>query len=144
MNELSLFNSPMFLGFDHFEDLFNGLAKAEDSYPPYNIEQVGEEGFRITLALAGFKESDLNISTSENKLVIKGKQEEVDHKVYLHRGLATRRFVKTFVLADNVEVKKAIFDNGLLHIDLLRKKNTETAKVIPIESPNMIKSEQKC
>lgn len=136
MNELSLFNSPMFLGFDHFEDLFNGLAKAEDSYPPYNIEQIGEEGFRITLALAGFKESDLSISTSENKLVIKGKQEEADHKVYIHRGLATRRFVKTFILADNVEVKKATFDNGLLHIDLLRKKALETAKMIPIESLN--------
>ena len=135
MNELSLFNSPMFLGFDHFEDLFNGLAKAEDSYPPYNIEQIGEEGFRITLALAGFKEGDLSISTSENKLVIKGKQEETEQKVYIHRGLAARRFVKTFVLADNVEVKRAVFDNGLLHIDLLRKKTTETAKMIPIESP---------
>lgn len=134
MNELSLFNSPMFLGFDHFENLLNGLAKVEDSYPPYNIEQVGEDGFRITLAVAGFKEDDLDVSLDENKLVIRGKQEEADSKVYLHRGLATRRFVKTFVLADNIEVQEAEFDNGLLYINLYRKKSHDTPKMIPIAS----------
>ena len=135
MNELSFFNSPMFLGFDHFEDLLNGLAKVDDSYPPYNIEQIGEDGFRITLALAGFKEEELNVSLSENKLVIRGKQEESEYKkVYLHRGIATRRFIKTFVLADNIEVQEATFDNGLLHIDLYRKKMQETPKIIPISS----------
>ena len=134
MNELSLFNSPMFLGFDHFENLLNGLAKVEDSYPPYNIEQVGEDGFRITLAVAGFKEQDLHVSLDENKLVIRGKQEEAENKVYLHRGLATRRFIKTFVLADNIDVQEAEFDNGLLHINLYRKKTNEAPKLIPIAS----------
>ena len=72
---------------------------------------------------------------------LKGKQEETEQKVYIHRGLAARRFVKTFVLADNVEVKRAVFDNGLLHIDLRRKKTTETAKMIRIESPASQKHE---
>ncbi len=134
MNDLSLFNSPMFLGFDHFADLVSGLTKMDDAYPPYNIEQIGDDGFRITLALAGFREKDLSVSLSENKLVIKGRQEDSEQKVYLHRGLAARRFMKTFVLADNIEVKEATFDNGLLHIGLFRKKTSEAPKVIPISS----------
>ena len=135
MNELSFFNSPLFLGFDHFEDMVNGLAKVDSSYPPYNIEQIGDDGFRITIAVAGFGENDLAVSLCENKLTIRGHLDEgIQKRVYLHRGLATRRFSKTFVLADNIEVDSATFDNGLLHIDLFRKRIQETPKIIPITS----------
>ena len=130
MNDL--FNSPLFLGFDRFERLLDGLAKMEDSYPPYNIELVGEDGFRITIALAGFKEKDLSVALEENKLIIRGKQEETGDKVYIHRGLAARRFVKTFVLADNVEVKNAVFEDGLLYINLERIKPISEPKIIKI------------
>lgn len=134
MNEISLFNSPLFLGFDRFERLLDSLAKAEDSYPPYNIEVIGEDGFRITIALAGFKEKDLSVSLEENKLVVRGKQEDNTDKVYLHRGLAARRFVKTFILADNIEIKSASFDDGLLYIDLVQTKPVAEPKFIKIHS----------
>lgn len=134
MNDL--FNSPLFLGFDRFERLLDGLAKVEDSYPPYNIEVIGEDGFRITMALAGFKEKDLSVSLEENKLVIRGKQEETGDRVYLHRGLAARRFIKTFVLADNVEVKEAVFEDGLLYINLERIKPVSEPRIIRVQTKN--------
>ena len=133
MNEISLFNSPLFVGFDRFERLIDSLNKVEDSYPPYNIEVIGEDGFRITIALAGFRESDLSVSLEENKLVIRGKQQEdTTDRVYIHRGLASRRFIKTFVLADNIEVSEAVFDNGLLYINLETVKPTSEPKFIKI------------
>ncbi|MDR2067517.1 MAG: Hsp20 family protein [Holosporaceae bacterium] len=139
MDRLSLFSSPLFLGFDHFERLVDSLSKAqEDSYPPYNIEQIGECGFRITLALAGFKKENIKISQENNQLTIKGKQETDPNAVYVYRGIASRQFAKTFVLADGVEVKSADFDNGLLHLNLLRKRNEGNVRTIEIDSPMSI------
>jgi HSP20 family molecular chaperone IbpA len=123
------------LGFDHFERLVNSVSKAqEDSYPPYNIEQIGEHGFRITLALAGFRKDEINISLENNQLTIRGKQETNPNSVYIHRGIAMRQFVRTFVLADGVEVENAEFCDGLLHLNLYRLKNENHVRNIEINS----------
>lgn len=133
----SLFSSPLFLGFDHFERLVDTLSKAQDNYPPYNIEQIGEYGFRITLALAGFQRKDIKISLENNQLTIKGRLENNPNAVYIHRGIATRQFVKTFILADGVEVKNAEFVDGLLHINLLRIHDEKEVRTIEIDEPVM-------
>lgn len=130
---LSLFDSPMFLGFDHFEETFNRLRKsASDGYPPYNIEQTSENGLRITLAVAGFTMDDLDVEVEKNQLVIRGRQEEDEQRIYLHRGIAARQFQRSFVLADGIEVLDASLDNGLLHIDMKRVEPESTARKIEI------------
>ena len=136
MDRISLFSSPLFLGFDHFERLVDSLSKADDSYPPYNIEQIGEQGFRITLALAGFKKENINITLENNQLTIRGRQEANPNAVYIFRGIATRQFLRTFVLADGVEVTNAEFEDGLLHVNLLRIKQSGAVKTIRISSPS--------
>lgn len=134
----SLFNSPLFLGFDHFERLVDTISKAQDNYPPYNIEQVGQYGFRITLALAGFDRKNINISLENNQLTIRGHQEDDPDAVYIYRGIATRQFIKTFVLADGVEVKNAEFVNGLLHVNLFRIHNEKDVRTIEIDDPDIM------
>ncbi|MDR2267878.1 MAG: Hsp20 family protein [Holosporaceae bacterium] len=136
MDRVSFFSSPLFLGFDHFERLVDSMSKGQDdSYPPYNIEQIGETGFRITLALAGFRKEDITISLENNQLTIKGRRESDPQAVYVYRGIATRQFLRTFVLADGVEITNAEFDNGLLHINLIRIKSESMVKNIEISSP---------
>ena len=132
---LSLFDSPMFLGFDHFEETFNRLRKsASDGYPPYNIEQTHENGLRISLAVAGFTMNDLDVEVEKNQLTIRGrKEEEEGERLYLHRGIATRQFQRSFVLADGIEVLGASLDNGLLHIDMERQEPESTARKIDID-----------
>lgn len=118
---LSLFDSPLFLGFDDFEKTIDRMRKnGSDGYPPYNIEQVGEHGLRITLAVAGFSMDDLDVEIDQNQLTIRGKQQEEQNRIYLHRGIAARQFQRSFVLADGIEVSGADLDNGLLHINLER------------------------
>lgn len=134
---LTLFDSPLFLGFDHFEKTFDRLRKSgSEGYPPYNIEQIGENGLRITLAVAGFCMDDLDVEIENNQLTIRGKQveEESDGRVFLHRGIAARQFQRSFVLADGIEIKDAELNNGLLHINLLRIVPQSTAKKIQIKS----------
>ncbi len=135
---LSLFDSPMFLGFDHFEETFNRLRKnASEGYPPYNIEQIHDNGLRITLAVAGFTMDDLDVEIEQNQLVIRGKQkteeEDDDDRFYIHRGIATRQFQRSFVLADGIEVLGASLDNGLLFIDMERLEPESTARRIEIK-----------
>lgn len=102
---LSVFDSPLFLGFDQFEKTVDRMRKtASEGYPPYNIEQIGEDGLRITLAVAGFTMDDLDIETEKNQLVIRGKQSDDGTRVYLHRGIAARQFQRSFVLADGIEI----------------------------------------
>jgi HSP20 family molecular chaperone IbpA len=121
MPRLSLFNSPLLLGFDHFERAFDRVSKAAaDGYPPYNVEQTGENSLRITLAVAGFAMGDLQVQVEDNQLVVRGKQREEKERVFLHRGIAARQFQRSFVLAEGIEVARASLDNGLLHIDLVR------------------------
>lgn len=131
----SLLNSPLFLGFDRFERLVDTISKVQDSYPPYNIEQIGEHGFRITLALAGFHRKDISISLENNQLTIKGQQKQESEVVYIYHGIANRQFIKSFVLADGVEVRNAKFVDGLLHINLVRMHNEAEVKTIEIDEP---------
>jgi HSP20 family molecular chaperone IbpA len=124
MSRLSLFNSPLLLGFDQFERALDRVSKASaDGYPPYNVEQRGENALRITLAVAGFAMDDLSVQIEDNQLVVRGKQNDDGDKdrVYLHRGIAARQFQRSFVLAEGIEVAGAALDNGLLHIDLVRQ-----------------------
>ena len=132
-----LFASPMFLGFDHLEQILERASKtSSDGYPPYNIEQTGPHALRITLAVAGFTMNDLQITQEDNQLVIRGRQaEEPQDRVYLHRGIASRQFQRAFVLAEGIEVKGAWLDNGLLHIDLARPQPEVRVKTIQITKP---------
>ncbi len=133
MNRMSVFNSPLLLGFDHFERLMDRVAKsANDGYPPYNIEQRGQDGLRITLAVAGFSETDLELSVEENQLIVRGKQIDEPEVVYLHRGIAARQFQRIFVLAEGIEVVDARLDNGLLHVDLVRPEPANLVRTIEI------------
>jgi len=121
MSRISLFNSPLLLGFDHFERALDRVQKAQaDGYPPYNIEQTSENGLRITLAVAGFSMDDLSVQIEDNQLVVRGRQAEEESRIYLHRGIAARQFLRTFVLAEGIRVEGAELDNGLLHVDLVR------------------------
>ncbi len=119
MNRLSPLRNPLLLGFDEFERTLERITKASnDGYPPYNIERTGETRLRITLAVAGFDRDDLDIQLEDNQLTVSGRQADNDDREYLHRGIATRMFKRSFVLADGVEVTSASLDNGLLNIDI--------------------------
>lgn len=131
---LSLFSSPLLLGFDEFERTLDRIAKnSAEGYPPYNIERIGEDGYRITLALAGFTADDLSVQVEDNQLVIRGRQQDDRSRVYLHRGIAARQFQRSFVLAEGVEVVGASLDNGLLNIDLKRPLPEPKIRTIKIE-----------
>src|ERR1700747_1315486 len=135
MSRLSLFNSPLLLGFDHFERALDRVSKVSaDGYPPYNVEQLGENALRITLAVAGFLMSDLSITVEDNQLVVRGKQTDDIQRVYLHRGIAARQFQRSFVLAEGIEVSGALLDNGLLHIDLVRPEAEIRVRNVEIKS----------
>ncbi|MDA7949335.1 MAG: Hsp20 family protein [Hyphomicrobiaceae bacterium] len=125
MTRTSLLNSPLLLGFDEIERLLDRVSKGSgDGYPPYNIERQmngqDSEVLRITLAVAGFTKDELDVAVENSQLTIRGKQEDDDERVYLHRGIAARQFTRTFVLADGIEVRSADLSNGLLSIDLVR------------------------
>jgi HSP20 family molecular chaperone IbpA len=131
-----LFNSPLLLGFDQFERALDRVTKATaDGYPPYNVEQIGEESLRLTLAVAGFKPEELSVQIEDNQLVIRGKQADEADRVYLHRGIAARQFQRSFVLADGIEVMGAALDNGLLNIDLRRRAAEGLVRAIEIKIP---------
>jgi HSP20 family molecular chaperone IbpA len=134
MSRLSLFNSPLLLGFDHFERALDRVSKiSSDGYPPYNIEQLGENSLRITLAVAGFTIGDLSITIEDNQLVIRGKQADDSQRVYLHRGIAARQFQRSFILAEGIQVNDARLDNGLLHIDLVRPEAESRVRIVEIK-----------
>jgi len=122
MTKLTLGGHPFLLGFDQLERLVERTAKTgNDGYPPYNIEQTSDQSYRITLAVAGFREEDLSITVEDRSLVIRGRQaDDGAGRVFLHRGIAARQFQRSFVLAEGVEVGEAVMENGLLHVDLTR------------------------
>jgi HSP20 family molecular chaperone IbpA len=130
-----LFTSPLFLGFDHLEQMLERAAKtSSDGYPPYNIEQTSPTGLRITLAVAGFTMDELQITQEDNQLVIRGRQtDDAQGRVFLHRGIAARQFQRTFVLADGMDVLGADLKNGLLSIDLARPEPERVVKTIVIK-----------
>jgi len=122
MSRLSGFNSPLLLGFDHFERILDQASKTSaEGYPPYNIEQCSENELCITIAVAGFSMGELNVTTEDNQLVVRGRRlEDERERVYLHHGIAARQFQRSFVLAEGIEIKGASMDNGLLHVELVR------------------------
>ncbi len=133
---LSLFNSPLLLGFDQFERTLDRIAKnSAEGYPPYNIEQIGDDGLRITLAVAGFTSEDLSVQIEDNQLVIRGRQTDDKSRLYLHRGIAARQFQRSFVLAEGIEVIGCSLDNGLLNIDLTRPMPEPKVRTIKIDDP---------
>lgn len=145
MPRMSLLSSPLLLGFEEMERLIDRAGKGSDGYPPYNIERIsarnGQTGasatemLRITLAVAGFKREQLEITVEDNQLVIRGRQEEEDKsREYIHRGIAARQFVKTFVLADGIEVKAAELSDGMLRIDLVKREPERAVRKVEIKS----------
>ena len=135
MSRQPVFDSPLLLGFDHFERVLDRVTKSSaEGYPPYNIEQVSEEELRITLAVAGFLMDDLEVTTEDNQLVIRGRNSEDESaRIYLHRGIAARQFQRSFVLAEGIEVVAARLEDGLLHIDLARPIPEPEVRKIKIE-----------
>ncbi len=134
MTKLTFASHPHLLGFEQLDRLVERTAKAgNDGYPPFNIEQTSETSYRITLAVAGFGETDLAITLEMNQLMIRGRQpEDASGRVFLHRGIAARQFQRSFVLADGVEVGNAALENGLLHVDLDRTAPENTVRTIEI------------
>lgn len=137
MSRMTPFSSPLLLGFDAMEKTLERLAKTGDSYPPYNIERLraGDgkgERLRITLAVAGFCENDLDVTIEESQLVVRGRQSDEIEREYLHRGIAARQFQRTFVLADGMRVIAAELKNGLLSIDLDRPEPERLVRKINI------------
>jgi HSP20 family molecular chaperone IbpA len=135
MNRHTSFGSPYLLGFEHLERLLERTARtAGDSYPPYNIEETEEGGIRITLAVAGFSREELSVTEEDRQLVVRGRQAEANGKTFLHRGIAARQFLRSFVLADGIEVSAAALENGLLKIDLARKQVQPSVRVVDIKT----------
>ena len=134
MSRVSMFNSPLLLGFDQLERTLDRLAKSAEGYPPYNIERIGENGLRITLAVAGFASDDLAIELVESQLTVRGKQTDDNDRVFLHRGIAARQFQRAAMLAEGIEVTGARLDNGLLSIDLVRPVQEPRIRRIRIEA----------
>jgi HSP20 family molecular chaperone IbpA len=137
MSRVPSLSSPFLLGFDEIERALDRVAKAADGYPPYNIERLARdadtpERLRITLAVAGFTRDQLDVTIEENQLVIRGRQQDDKTRQYLHRGIASRQFQRTFVLADGMDVLGADLKNGLLSIDLARPEPERVAKTIAI------------
>ena len=136
MTRVSVFSSPLLLGFDHVERVLDRVAKtASDGSPPYNIEQTGENRLRIVIAVAGFRDDELQITLEDNQLVVRGRQTEEEGKVYLHRGIAARQFQRAFVLAEGIEILGAELDSGLLRIDMERPQPVPSVKRIQIRTP---------
>ena len=138
MNRQTTFASPYLLGFEHLERLLERTARAGgDSYPPYNIEAFDDGSLRIILAVAGFSQDELSVTEEDRQLVVRGKQAETDGKTFLHRGIAARQFLRSFVLADGIEVTAAALENGLLKIHLARKQVQTSVRVVDIKIGDM-------
>ena len=135
MSRPSLFGSPLLLGFEEFERAVERISKsASDTYPPYNVEQYSDCHLRIVLAVAGFSPDDLTVQLEGNQLVIRGRQAPQDGGTLLHRGIATRQFQRSFVLAQGIEVTGASLNDGLLRIDLERPLVNSQVRRIAISS----------
>jgi HSP20 family molecular chaperone IbpA len=138
MNRSLIFDSPFLLGFEHTRSLIERAAKAAaESYPPYNVEDRGDGELRITLAVAGFAPDQLSVTVEDRQLVVAGKRDGGGAKpedAYLHRGIAARGFLRSFVLADGMVVESATLEHGLLHIDLARPEPEKRVQSIPIRT----------
>jgi HSP20 family molecular chaperone IbpA len=138
MSRVSMFSAPFLLGFDAFEERIDRMSKAADGYPPYNIERrldaEGEETFTISIAVAGFAPSDLDVTVEDNQLLVRGRQKDDAAREFLHRGIAARQFQRSFLLADGMVVRDAELRNGMLMISVVRPKAEKIARRIEIRS----------
>lgn len=139
MNRTQVYDSPYLLGFEHTRSLIERAAKAAgEGYPPYNVEDAGQGAVRITLAVAGFSPDQLEVTVEDNQLTITGKRPPdaapQAERAFLHRGIAARGFVRSFVLADGMEVRGAVLEHGLLHIDAVRPEPQRQIRRIPIST----------
>ena len=136
MSRISFTSQPFLLGFEQFDRLVERTMKAgSDGYPPFNIEQHGEDAYRVTLAVAGFAAAELSITVEEQQLIIRGRRGgDEDERTFLHRGIAARPFQRSFVLAEHVEAASASLECGLLHIDLVRRRPEMLVRTIEIDS----------
>jgi len=135
VTRLTLMNSPLLLGFEQLERALDTVTKsAGDGYPPYNIEHLNDRCLRITLAVAGFTPDQLSVEVADRQLIIRGAQDDDEARVYLHRGIAARKFQRKFVLADGIDVSGARLDNGLLTVDLERPEPDGASRQIAIET----------
>ena len=138
MTRISLFSAPFLLGFDAFEERIDRLSKVADGYPPYNIERKtgadGSEEYLISIAVAGFSRAELEITSEDNQLLVRGRQKDDPAREYLHRGIAARQFQRSFLLADGVIVKDAVLDNGMLVVSVIRPKAVKETRRIDIRS----------
>lgn len=136
MSRVSLFSSPFLVGFDNLEERLDRLTKAADGYPPYNIERIvsadAPERFVITIAVAGFAASDLDVVTEDNQLVVRGRQAETGERQFLHRGIAARQFQRSFLLADGMQVTGARLKDGMLAVDIVKPRPESRARRIDI------------
>lgn len=148
MSRISGFSSPFLLGFEEIERVLERVTKTtNDGYPPYNIERINQNSsasenpdiIRITLAVAGFRDEELDITLEENQLMIKGRQNEEPDREFLHRGIAARQFQRSFVLAEGLEIMSAELQNGLLSINLVLpepEKLVRKIKITNLEKPS--------
>lgn len=144
MSMKSSFDSPFLLGFDQIERVLDRVSRsANEGYPPYNIERVGPNVLRITLAVAGFSQDNLSVTVEDNQLVIRGQKPDDGDREFLHRGIATRQFQRAFVLADGIKINTANLDNGLLSIDLEQPPLETVVKKIDISSNTQKKPQVK-
>ncbi len=130
---ISPFQNPFLLGFEGLEEMLFRVAKGADSFPPYNVEILDEEKLQITLAVAGYRETDLEVLQEGNQLIVKGHQDNQENRRFLHRGIAARTFIKSFILVDGMKIESAKLDNGLLAINLIRPKIEQVVRQIPVE-----------
>lgn len=137
MNRSMVFDSPFLLGFEHTRGLIERAAKAaSEGYPPYNVEDRGDGAVRITLAVAGFTPDQLAVTVEDRQLIVAGKRDDGGkaEEAYLHRGIAARGFLRTFILADGMVVEGATLAHGLLHIDVARPQPERRVQQIPIKT----------
>jgi HSP20 family molecular chaperone IbpA len=138
MNRSVLFDSPFLLGFEHTRSLIERAAKAAaEGYPPYNVEDRGDGGIRITLAVAGFSPDQLEVTVEDRQLTVMGRRDgnaATPEDAFLHRGIAARGFIRSFVLADGMVVEEANLEHGLLHIDLARPEPEKRVLKVPIRT----------
>ena len=141
---MTAFNNPFLLGFDELEAMLTQMTKTAEGFPPYNIEQLGSDMLRITLAVAGYMDSDLEMMLEDNQLIIRGRQTQDPERRYLHHGIAARSFIKTFVLADGMTIENACLENGLLNIDLRKPvKQTRIQRIAIQTKPKSVMLETK-
>lgn len=134
MQNTNSFNNPFMLGFDELENMLLRISKGSENFPPYNIEQLDSNRLRITLAVAGYQEEELEVSLEEHQLIIRGRQATDSKRIYLHRGIAGRSFLKSFVLAEGLKIEGAFLEHGLLNIDLKKPEKQKKAHKIEIQT----------